>query len=197
MTGNDQQKAAIVADIIQNYGVSTDELDNILAAVAEKNGGRVPDRRHARREEHIPSWAQPILEQNQRFKQMEQQHEQRLREEADEEIAKVEEQPFFDDLRDDIADIMEISANRGRKITVKQAYDKAVELNPEIRKLVAQQKLRANGGTRQTMTRARRAASTVAGSPMAGRAAGKSSGGNEKISRREQLSQAWDDATDN
>lgn len=195
MTGNDQQKAAIVAEIIQNYGINCEELDNILTAVAQKNGGKVPDRRQARREEYVPSWAQPLIEQTNRFKQLEQQHEERLREEADEEISKVESKPYFDDLREDIADIMEISANRGRKMTVLQAYEKAVELNPNIKKLIARTRL-SNGqfANNQTLTRARRAASTVAGAPMGKISSGRAGG--EKKSRREQLMEAWDDAVD-
>lgn len=194
MTGNEQQKAAIVAEIIQNYGVDCNELDGILSAIASKNGGKVPDRRQSRREEHVPTWAQPIIAKHKKLEELEAQHEERLRTEADEEISKVESEPYFDDLRDDIADIMEVAANRGRKITVRQAYERAVEFNPDIKKLITQHKVAAkpNGG-KQVINRARRAAATIAGAPMT-RAGGVK--GDEKMSRRQQLAQAWDDAVE-
>lgn len=194
MTGNNQQKASIVAEIIQNYGVDLNELDQILTEVVKQNNGRMPNRGNSRPQEEIPIWARPLLEQNQRLQQMAQQHEETMRASADEEIAKVEIEPYFDDLRDDIADIMEFSAKRGVRMTVKQAYDKAVQLNPEISKLVQQQKNSLKNKTNgQTMTRARRAASAIAGAP-SGKAAGKPQAEGEKKSRREQLLEAWENA---
>lgn len=193
-TGTEEQKASIVAEIVQNFGIDCEILDQILSAVAQKNGGKVPRRNGAAPREHIPAWAQPLIAQNQKLAVAQEAHEQRMREEAEEEISAVETEPFFEDVKDDIADIMEISANRGRKMTVKQAYEKAVQLRPDLSKLVAQHKLasQANGRNRQNMTRARRAASTITGSP-SGRVVGSAA---KPQSRREALAAAWDDAED-
>jgi hypothetical protein len=189
MTGNDDQKASIVAEIIQNYGVNCETLDNILAAISQKNGGRIPNRQQARPMEQVPSWAQPILASHKRMETLQHQHEQRMQQEADEEISKVEAEPYFHDLRDDVADIMEVAANRNRKITVREAYQMAVKLHPEISKLVSRQKTVV---PKQNITRARRAASSISGSPSSGSGVGAKRG--EKMSRREMLSEAWDEA---
>lgn len=191
MQGSAQQKAAIVAEIIGNYSVDMVELDRVLTDIAAKNGGRIPAAQNTQPSERIPSWAQPLFQMHQTIEQNRQTHEQTLRTNADAEIAQLESEPFFDDLRDDIADIMEIAAKKGKVMTLKQAYEKAIQLDDEISKIVGQRKEAEAVRKNKSISRARRAASTVSGGP-SGKAAGNSSG-DEKKSRREMLSEQWDE----
>jgi hypothetical protein len=40
--------------------------------------------------------------------------------------------PHFDELREEMADLMEVAARRGLTMTLKQAYDRAVALHPKL-----------------------------------------------------------------
>jgi hypothetical protein len=51
---------------------------------------------------------------------------------AEAEIAKVESLPHFDDLREDMADIVEAFHKAGKSITVEGAYRRALTLNPDL-----------------------------------------------------------------
>jgi hypothetical protein len=185
MTGNMEQKAKIVAEIINNYGVDIKTLDSVLSnAPIPQNQG------HAAVPQQFAQMLQPVYSFIDEVQQMRQAQQQKLQEQADAEVAQVQGEPFFDDLRDDIADIMEIAANRGRKMTIKEAYDKAVELNPEISKIIKQRKeAEAARAGMVVVDRARKAASTISGAPAGGRVAGKGAPKN----RREALEQAWED----
>jgi hypothetical protein len=184
MQGNVQQKAAIVAEIIGNYGVDIQALDKILSSGPATNA-RQPV-------EAVPQWARPVFDFMGNMQKMQNQAQQRLAEEADRDIAAAESKPFFDDLRDDIADIMEVAANRGRKMSIEQAYTVALNANPEIKKIVDQRERATRNPVSEaaaTLARARKAASTVVGAPSTAKKAG-----DGKLTRRQQLSEAWDDS---
>jgi hypothetical protein len=187
--GNVDTKAGIVAQLIWRYGVDIKTLDTILSKKQLPNGGG-PEQ-IGRGPEAPPAWAQPLFGFMNQAQQARQQAEQRQVQEAAAEIEQVEnEWPYFNDLREEVADLMEAAYNRGRVLSLKQAYDRAVMLNPEISQILEQRKL-ASRQTPQNLQRARRAASTIkGGSPNGGAAGGK----NKPASRREALEAAWDDA---
>lgn len=187
--GNPHQKAAIVAEIMQNYGIDVQILDQLLV----KGGAPNPQQP---RVEAPPPWAKPIFGFMENVQQMQQQRTQQLHVEAEKAITALEGKPFFDDLRDEMADLMEVAASRGREMTLEQAYDRAVALNPQIAKIIDQRKLAERNSNpvsqaASTLARARKAASTVSGAP--GGKATTTSGG--KQSRKEMLREAWDDAS--
>lgn len=186
--GSQQQKSAIVAEIMHNYGVDMLEFDKYLTANWDPEQSRLKHLPARRGVEQPPEWARPIIQSHQELEQARTQRQQQLREKADEQIAVFEDKPYFEDVRDDVADILSLAAERGRVMTMQQAYDKACQLHPEVSKLIA--KTKVNG--KQPITRARRAASTVSGAP-SGRATGAEGGG--KKTRREMLNEAWEDAT--
>jgi hypothetical protein len=185
--GNPQQKAAIVAEIMQNYGIDVQILDQILV----KGGSPNPQQP---RVEAPPPWAKPIFGFMENVQQMQQQRTQQLHMEAERAITALEGKPFFDDLREEMADLMDVAANRGREMTLEQAYDRAVALNPQIAKIIEQRGLAARNSNpvsqaASTLARARKAASTISGAP-GGKATTTASG---KQSRKEMLREAWDD----
>ena len=47
--------------------------------------------------------------------------------------------PFFEDVREDMADLIEINAKRGIALTMEQAYDRAVRSNPDTFGQITQQ----------------------------------------------------------
>lgn len=189
MQGNPQQKAEIVAHIMSNYGVDVKILDGVLTKTYNPENAQY----NAQQNGAPPPWATPIFEWMNRAQQQQQQYEAQQRQQADREIEEMASEPFFDDLRDDVADLMEIAAKRGRVLSLRDAYKKAVELDPEISKLV--KKTQSSQSTQNsvsqaaaTLARARKAAKTIAGAPR-----GEGGKSDKPKSRREMLSEAWDD----
>lgn len=184
--GNQQQKAAIVADIINNYGIDIVTLDAVLT---QKHNPQSQPQVQA-----PPAWAKPIFGFMDNVQKMQEQRQQQLQQEADQAIQALEQKPFFDDVREDMADLMEAAANRGRVLSMEQAYERAITLNPDLKKIVDQRALAATNRNpvseaAATLARARKASSTVKGAP-----SGPKSGVGGKLTRRQQLAEAWDDS---
>lgn len=184
-TGNSEQKARIVAEIISNYNVDIKTLDTVLSNGAPQQNqgvGAIPPA--------VAQAMQPIYGFMNEIQQLKQMREQRQQQEAMSVVEESSDLPYFDDLRDDMADLLDIAAKRGVEMTLQQAYEKAVAINPDISAAVSKQKAiaeaKANGGTR--LARARRAASTITGAP-----AGVPGGSGKPSSRKEALESAWDE----
>lgn len=187
--GNHEQKARIIAEIIQNYGVDIKTLDDVLSGQQPmprppaNGGGGIPPQFH--------QMLKPVYEFMGEVKSMKQQRMEKMQQEAEAETAQFASQPFFEDVREDMADIMEIAANRGQTLTIQQAYERAIAMNPDVSKIIAQrqaaERAKKEGGTR--MARARKAASTLTGSPA-------SSGDSGKVvkTRRDAIEAAWEEA---
>lgn len=186
MTGSQEQKAQVLAEIIGNYGIDLPTLDRVLSGVAQN--GKVP----SQQAEQPPGWAKPMFDFMSTVQQSREQAAEQSRQSAAREIEAFAEKPFFEDLREEIADIMEVATNRGRTITLEQAYKKAVALDPEISGIIAQRERAKNpvSEAASTLARARRAASTVSGAPTGSKVSGKQTPAN----RREAIMQAWNDA---
>lgn len=186
-TGNSEQKARIVAEIISNYGVDIDTLDKVLSGGAPAPQAQAMGSIHP----SVLQALQPVYGFMNEVQQARQMREQRQQQEAVELVEKSSDLPYFDDLREDMADLMDIAAKRGVEMNIQQAYEKALALNPEISQIVARQKAieeaKRNGGTR--VARARRAASTLTGAP-----AGTPGNSGAPKTRRDALLAAWDEA---
>lgn len=187
LRGRDQ--ASIVAQICRNFNVDIRELDNCLSEMQSQGGnqqnnggGQIP-----------PEFAQalrPINDFMARIEGSVQQREQQVQSNAQQSAENFLSDPkneFAEDLADDMADILELSAKRGKKVTIQQAYQQAIRNNPDIEAIVAQ---RAAAARNQGAPRARRAALSIQGSPQGAHVGAKPPTG----SRREALLAAYDDA---
>jgi hypothetical protein len=75
---------------------------------------------------------------------------------------------FFEDVRMDMADLMELAAKRGVALTEEQAYARACAADPDISKILEQRRAAQTATTSQEATqRAKIAASSVRSSPSA------------------------------
>lgn len=186
MQGSAGQKAEIIANLISQNGVDIKTLDEVLSKRPLPGSGQAP----AQNQNAIPTWAQPLFGFMQSAQQARQARDQELTESADAEIESATvELPFFEDLKPVIADLLEAAAKRGRVMTLKQGYEHAAALDPEVSKILSQRKLAARQPS--NMAGKRRAASTVSGAPSGNNASGiKAKPG----SRKEALAQAWEDA---
>jgi len=193
ITGPQHVKAAVLVEMIMNYGVDLKTLDTALSAALEGKpvpGGAPTSQQPAALDPRILQQLQPLFQLQERLTQEQGRTQERLQEEAVVAINSVQSRPHFEDVREDMADIMEMSAKRGVVMTIDQAYDKAVQLNPEVSKIVGQ-RTKANDISRaaSTLARSRKAASTVSGAPGSAAMAG------GKQDRRAALEAAWDGAS--
>jgi len=172
-TGPAPMRAQIVASLIKTYGVDIATLDAILS------GQQAP--------QQAPQQYQPQPMRDPRLDSLLEQAQQRTQQKAAAQLEAVSAQEFFEDVREDMADILEVASKRGFQMSAQDAYNRAILLHPEVSKVVEQRKAAANpGGSTQ---RARDAASSIRGSPTAGPPA--PSGG----SLKDDLEAAWDRAS--
>lgn len=189
--GTQEQKAAVLAEMFDRYGVDLGYLDKYLAARAERkppptHSGAAPSGTMQPLDPRLLQTLKPLFDLQKEIQETKAQREQRTQAQAQEAIASMEAQPYFEDLREDIADVLELSAKRGVVLTLQQAYEKAVQLNPEVSKILGQRKQAATQNT--DMSRRRRAASSVSGAP------NPSSLNPRPGDRRAAIAQAWDEA---
>lgn len=181
--GTAMQKAQIVREIIQNYGVDIQTLDQVLSGQPVQQGG-------AQQQQNLapPPWAQPIFQFMNTVQQSRQQREEQMRADADAETeAFAAKHEFFEDVRQDMADIMDVAAQRGKVISIEDAYKRALIMNPEIDAVVKQREAAKRAQT-SNIQQKRNAASSISGAPKNGPTGVK----NGEESRRAAIEEAWD-----
>jgi hypothetical protein len=190
MTGTQPQKAAIVSEIIQNYGVDIQVLDDVLSKrPIQQSQGQSPAALPA----PVAEALKPIHQFMTQAEQARAQQIQQITQQAQETVAQYSEKlPFFDDLRDEMADLMEVAAGRGRVMTIEQAHEIALNSNPQIKKIIDQRNRAARlKQDPNKILRAKKAGASIKGAPSNG--AGNLGG--KPTSRRQALLEAWDDAS--
>jgi hypothetical protein len=155
--GSPAEKAQTAARIIRAYGVDVMALAAVLDNMPLPQGGG-----------QVPQFQDPRVDQLLgELNQAKQQRVQTLQAQATGEVEQFgADKDFFDDVRLDMADIMEMAANRGIDLSLQQAYDRACAMHPEVSKVLAARVAAQQAGTaRQSTQRARLAASSVRGTP--------------------------------
>lgn len=152
------QRAQFMAKMINDYGIDVNMLDAALSGTLEE---RADPRNQVR--EAVQQELAPIRDILQRQSEAEQQAQQRAAQKLAQEIEamaeNVEKYPYFDMVREDMADILEIQSKKGLSLSLDQAYTRAVAMNPEANKLSAVQ------AQNQKAQRALAASASVTGSP--------------------------------
>lgn len=179
--GTPAQKAQVIAEIIGNYGVDIQTLDSVLA-------GQAPPDETDKIQQIIQQQLAPVQQFMQQIGQARQQRQMQLSSKIDTDIEQfAAKADFFEDVRMDMADILDMAARRGQELSLEEAYNRAVAMNPEIAKIVEQRRSAQRQGTsQQDLQRARAAASSVRGSPPAAGAKG------QPDSLRGALEAAWE-----
>lgn len=165
-TGTQSQKAMFIDKLVQDYGVDIKELD---AAIAKRLGGGGQQQSQQQQGFDPNQISQLVQQQLQQalapIYQQRQQEQQQIVQQAEmtiEQMALDPKYPHFESVRQDMADLMEINARRGVYISVQEAYNRAVGMNPELSAM--QQATQLN----QRAQRAAAAAASVSGSPVGG-----------------------------
>jgi hypothetical protein len=179
--GSPQQKAESIAGLIKQFGVDVRALDNFLVGAAPPPG----QQQQTEFNQAMDARLAPMQQQLQYYQQRDQQQARSEQQVVADEVSAFSTDPkneFYNDLRSDMADIMDMSANRGVKLTMQEAYDKAAMLNPTINQIL----LSRQG--QQSVDGKRRAASSIHGGP------GGSGGGQAHDTMRSAIEDAWDNA---
>lgn len=124
-------KAQYLAKMISDYGVDIQALDQALAGQTPQASDPTKDLQQ-RVEQMVEQRLAPIQELlNQRDMREKAQVQQTIERMANDS----EKFPYFEDVRADMADLIELSAKRGVPISMEQAYTRAVASNPELNSL--------------------------------------------------------------
>ena len=178
--GNPQQKAQQIANFIKNYDVDIQTLDSMLAGVAPQ----ARDSMDARLDERMQPVNELMNRINQAQQQNLQQNQQTINNEVDTFGSKAE---FYNDVRMDMADLLDMASRNQQPMTLEQAYNKACALNPEISNVIAKraETSRIMGDNKSIEEKQN------AGSSLSGKQSG-TGGGSGEISLHDELSQLWD-----
>ena len=151
--GTPHEKAMAVARAISQFQVPIELLDAALAGNLKAGNGAAGAGQF--RDPRLDQLLGTLAEQRA-------QNDQRVAEEVDselEEFAADEKNKYFNDVRELMADIMEVAARRNKKVSLQTAYSQATMLHPEISKLL---KTQETVQTEQKLTQAAQAAKAAA-----------------------------------
>ena len=182
-TGAPLQKAQQVANLIHQFGVDVQALDQIL--VGESPQQAPQEQNNQAINQAVQQAVAPYQQHMQQVQQYQQQAHQKELSQISGELTAFAQDPkneFFRDVRMDMADILDMASNRGLDMSLQEAYRRACALNPEISKVM--------GGRvqQQSVQRKRRASSSVAGSP------GGPGSSQQPADMRGAIEQAWETA---
>lgn len=174
--GTPAQKAQTVASLIQQFGVDIQTLDTLLV-------GKTPQ---AKPQDAVQQAVQqavaPYQQQMEQFRAMQAQAAQQQQGAVTQEVNEFgTKNEFYTDVRGDMADILDMAANRGQQMTMQQAYDKACLLHPEISNIM-------QARSKAPTDNQRLAASSISGAP------GGAGGSNSDLSLRATIEDAWANA---
>jgi hypothetical protein len=179
--GTPQQKAEMVASLIGQFGVDIPALDGLLS------GNGAPEA--VQQQSHLQQELQQQLAPIQQFMAQQQHHQQyqqhQMSQNIDAELQLFANDPaheFYADVREDMADILDMAGRRGVEMDLKTAYERACAMRPDIKNILDARVSQSDVNSR------RRAASSVSGAP-AGSSVPQAAG-----SMRGALEAAWEAA---
>jgi hypothetical protein len=170
-TGTPAEKAQLVANTIKRFGVDISALDNLLAGEELP----APVQQMSQIEQLLEQRLAPVQQFLQKQQQSEQQQAYRIEQEAVQTVESMSDNPqfpYFDDVREDMADLIEMSAKRGIAVSMEEAYSRAVRMNDTTYQAVqsrqsSQSATQAALAAHQQAQKAKGAAVSVSGNPSA------------------------------
>lgn len=175
--GTPEQKAQLVANIIHDFGIDIQQLDSHLV----KKGPVQPFR---------PARPAPPAPLDPRLEQIINRFEAKEKRDAEAAVEAAESLPHFDDLREDMADILEAWAIKGIDISadrvgyLKKAHIRALAMNPSLEPAPAAPPVITKSQAAAILA-SRNAASSISGTPRTGASPA-------PTDRRSQIAAAWD-----
>ena len=170
-TGTAPELAQMVAGIVSQFGIGrfgngfVDMLDSALAGQTPRQ-----DPQQAAIEQVLNQRLAPMQQMFQQFQQAQETQRQRVVEKAHGEVAQfLDRAEFGDDVRQEMADLLELAHRRGQEMTLQDAYQKACMINERVRSVIhGRQKAQGAQAQTQAVQRAKAAAVSVTGAAPAG-----------------------------
>jgi len=173
-TGHPRDRAQYMAQLIVEYGISVEDLDSALAPLvngrqaqpsgAAPAGGLDPSIQQLIQQQLSQALA-PIMQERQAAQQRSQQEV----EHTVESMSLDPKYPFFEDVRMDMADLIDIAVKRGVVLSLDEAYSRAVRMNPDTYgQLERQSTVSSATQAHQAAMRAKAAGSSISGAPAGG-----------------------------
>jgi hypothetical protein len=162
--GTPVEKAQLAATIVRNYGVDVNALADALDRMP--NGQMQP--LHGQPQQAQQMMTDPRVDQLlAQLQGLQQQKQEAVVQKAVEEVETFgSDKEFFEDVREDMADLLEVAARRGIDLSLEQAYERACKMQPDIAKVLEAREAAKRAGNLQGSTqRAKAAASSVRGTP--------------------------------
>jgi phytoene/squalene synthetase len=155
--GSAAQKAQLVSNLIKQFSIDIPMLDNLLS-------GQKVDPEEDKLSRMLDARLKPVTQFLSEIQGAKQQRTESLTASAQETLAEfTQKAEFLADVKEDVADRLEMAARRGQVMTLQEAYDWACKAHPEISKVIASRaSLRTPGATPDA------ASASVAGSPNVG-----------------------------
>lgn len=169
--GTPEQKAELISNLVYQFGVDINQLDGFLSKGPKAQTPTPP----AFDPRSMPELA-PIFAIAERFKNAEEAK-------VDKAIAEVSSLPEFESMKEEIADVLDLAATRGRTMTIKDAYDVVARMHGLTVTPAAAPTTTSQAAA--ILARSRKAATSVAGAP-------KGSPGAKPTSLRDTISAAMD-----
>lgn len=169
-SGNPATKAQIVAKIIQDFAVDINSLDSLLAGQPlPENVKQQNDLQQAVNQAVAPLTSY-IQQQQARDNLVRERQSQQTNLKIQEMAADHVNFPYFDEVREDMADVIEFNAGKGIEITLEEAYNRAVLMNGRTANASVQRNTVENGTQKalkahQEAQAAKGASVSVSGSP--------------------------------
>ena len=160
------QKAQFVANLIKHYQIDIQALDGFLAGQPSPENQQQLQIQQLLDQRLAPLTS--FVQQQQQLQQQQQQQRDQAAQTTVEQMATDPQYPYFDEVRHDMADIIDMAQKRGVYLSLPEAYSRAVRMNdldvPQQAQIHAQE-------AQQRAQRARAASSSVSGSPVPQQAA--------------------------
>lgn len=184
--GNAQQKANAVANLIHQYGIDIGQLDSILAGSPNTQAAAPNGDMEAMIDSRMKPFNDFVQQQNANQMYQQEQDQQTANSQVSSFSADKE---FINDVRMDMADLLDMAAKHGQTMTLDQAYQKACAIHPEISKVMGQrqEQQRVMGTQQVTAAKKNAASASLTGSQ------GGAGGGAGEQSLYDTIKAAWDD----
>jgi len=171
-TGHPNDRAQYMAELILEYGIPIEALDAALAPLvngrqsqsAAPVNGIDPSIQQLIQQQLSQALA-PIMQERQQAQQRSQQQV----EQTVEQMALDPKYPFFDEVRMDMADLIDLAARKGVALPLDEAYSRAVRMNPDTYSQMERQTTVSSATqAHQAAMRAKNAGSSISGAPAGG-----------------------------
>jgi hypothetical protein len=167
-TGTAPELAQMVAGIVNQFGIGRfgngfiEQLDSALAGQQPRQA----DPQTMAVQQAVQQQLAPVQQFISKFEQLQQAQQQQAVQESYNQVGQfLQQAEFGEDVREDMADLLELAQKRGVQMTLQDAYQRACMMNPSVAKVMSQRQ-QARGAMQRgdAAQRARSAAVSVSGS---------------------------------